>query len=49
MSLGDYLKEKQYSRPFIYNYVVPMSAAVWSVPNAQVQGMGRTTSFQGSF
>ncbi|GAX82389.1 hypothetical protein CEUSTIGMA_g9817.t1 [Chlamydomonas eustigma] len=36
MSLGDYLKEKKFSHSFIYNYVVPMCAAVWSVPNAQV-------------
>ncbi|KAG1678525.1 hypothetical protein FOA52_014559 [Chlamydomonas sp. UWO 241] len=36
MSLGEYLKSKKYSRCFTYNYVVPMCAAVWSVPNANV-------------
>lgn len=36
MTLGNYLSAKGYSRGFILNYVVPMCAAVWSVPNAQV-------------
>jgi predicted NAD/FAD-binding protein len=30
LSLGDYLKENAYSRYFIDNYIIPMSAAVWS-------------------
>ena len=36
MSLGQYLESKRYSAAFIYNYVLPMCACVWSVPNAQV-------------
>mmetsp|Transcript_519 Transcript_519/g.1567 ORF Transcript_519/g.1567 Transcript_519/m.1567 type:complete len:846 (+) Transcript_519:245-2782(+) len=36
MSLGQYLKENRYSHSFTFNYVAPMCAAVWSVPNAQV-------------
>lgn len=36
MTLGHYLKQNGYSHGFIYNYVVPMCAAVWSVPTAQV-------------
>lgn len=36
MTLGAYLKEKRYSRSFIDNYILPMCAAVWSVPSAQV-------------
>ena len=35
-TLGQFLEEKKYSRTFTYNYVVPMCAAVWSVPNEQV-------------
>ena len=29
-TLGDYLKEHNYSQPFIRNYIVPMGAAIWS-------------------
>ncbi|MEW5297105.1 MAG: hypothetical protein WDW36_000333 [Sanguina aurantia] len=38
MTLGRYLKQERYSQGFIRNYVVPMCAAVWSVPNARVLG-----------
>jgi predicted NAD/FAD-binding protein len=37
MTLGEYLRKHGYSTPFTKNYVVPMCAAVWSVPNAQVR------------
>ncbi|GFH08373.1 amino_oxidase domain-containing protein, partial [Haematococcus lacustris] len=36
MTLGSFLHQERYSKGFIENYVLPMSAAVWSVPNAQV-------------
>ncbi|GIL82213.1 hypothetical protein Vretimale_7189 [Volvox reticuliferus] len=36
MTLGQYLEKHNYSTSFRNNYVVPMCAAVWSVPNAQV-------------
>lgn len=36
MTLGTYLDSKGYSEAFKYNYVLPMCAAVWSVPNATV-------------
>ena len=36
MTLGEYLRKHSYSTSFTNNYVVPMCAAVWSVPNAQV-------------
>lgn len=36
MTLGHYLDSKGYSTAFKYNYVLPMCAAVWSVPNATV-------------
>lgn len=36
MGMGEYLKQQGYSQGFINNYVVPMCAAVWSVPKAQV-------------
>lgn len=35
-SLGQYVREKGYSRAFVSQYLLPMCAAVWSVPNAQV-------------
>ncbi|EIE24233.1 cyclopropane fatty acid synthase [Coccomyxa subellipsoidea C-169] len=35
-SLGQYIREKGYSRAFVTQYLLPMCAAVWSVPNAQV-------------
>ncbi len=37
MPLGEYLKMNGYSQAFQDNYVLPMCAAVWSVPNAQVR------------
>jgi predicted NAD/FAD-binding protein len=36
MTLGQYLQEQGYSEAFRNNYVLPMCAAVWSVPNATV-------------
>ncbi|PNH10244.1 Cyclopropane-fatty-acyl-phospholipid synthase [Tetrabaena socialis] len=36
MTLGAYLAKHGYSTAFTNNYVVPMCAAVWSVPGAQV-------------
>ncbi|GLI66534.1 hypothetical protein VaNZ11_010410 [Volvox africanus] len=36
MTLSQYLKKHNYSTAFVNNYIVPMCAAVWSVPNAQV-------------
>ena len=36
MSLGAYLARHGYSETFKRNYLLPMCAAVWSVPNAQV-------------
>ena len=36
MTLAQYLVTHKYSRTFRDNYVVPMCAAVWSVPNANV-------------
>ncbi|KAK9864126.1 hypothetical protein WJX84_007458 [Apatococcus fuscideae] len=36
MSMGEYLQRNGYSRAFQDNYVLPMCAAVWSVPNSQV-------------
>ena len=39
MSLGKYVQQQGYSRAFVNNYLLPMCAAVWSVPNAQVSRM----------
>ena len=38
MTLGQYLELRRYGTAFRENYVVPMCAAVWSVPSAQVRG-----------
>jgi predicted NAD/FAD-binding protein len=32
ISLGDYLKQNNYSHSFAQDYLLPMTAAVWSVP-----------------
>jgi predicted NAD/FAD-binding protein len=40
MTLQQYLQQHKYSRAFTHNYVLPMCAAVWSVPNSQVGGFG---------
>lgn len=36
VTLGEYLITHKYSKPFIDKYVLPMCAAVWSVPSSQV-------------
>lgn len=36
MTLGEYLQKQGYSRGFTDNYLLPMCACVWSVPNSQV-------------
>lgn len=36
VTLGEYLTTEKYSSAFIDNYVLPMCAAVWSVPASQV-------------
>ena len=41
MTLGQYLRLNGYSHAFTHNYVIPMCAAVWSVPSAEVTGEGR--------
>jgi predicted NAD/FAD-binding protein len=35
-SLGQYLEEGRYSRPFIDYYVIPMGAAIWSTPASRM-------------
>ena len=32
MSLGDYVREKNYGDDMLYKYLIPMSSAVWSTP-----------------
>ena len=36
MALGDYLKLRGYGKPFIEWYLLPMAAAIWSCPAAQM-------------
>lgn len=38
ISLGQYLKERGYSQLFVERYIVPMGAAIWSMPTAQMLG-----------
>ncbi|MGH1439718.1 MAG: NAD(P)/FAD-dependent oxidoreductase [Cellvibrionaceae bacterium] len=37
MTLGDYLKHKQYSTTFIDKYLIPMGAAIWSASTSVMQ------------
>jgi predicted NAD/FAD-binding protein len=39
MTLGHYLETQGYSEGFKFNYVLPMCAAVWSVPNTTVSAV----------
>ncbi len=34
LSLGQYLKKRRFSKRFIHQYIVPMGAAIWSMPDA---------------
>ena len=45
MSLGEYVQQQGYSQAFISNYLLPMCAAVWSVPNSQVTHILTTLHF----
>ncbi len=38
LSLGDYLAEHKYSRPFLEDHLLPMAAAIWSAPTAEIMG-----------
>lgn len=35
-SLGDYLESARFGRPFMDRYLLPMGAAIWSVPTTQM-------------
>ena len=37
MSMGEYLEGNKYSKAFRAHYLLPMCAAVWSVPNSQAR------------
>ncbi len=37
MTLAEYLRVNKYSESFLTGYLLPMCAAVWSVPNVQVR------------
>lgn len=49
MSLGAYLSAHGYSAGFVDNYVVPMCAAVWSVPKAQVRARAPAPAHSSNF
>lgn len=38
LTLGDYLRMNRYGQRFIDHYIVPMGAAIWSMPLAQMLG-----------
>ncbi|MEH6798038.1 MAG: FAD-dependent oxidoreductase [Halopseudomonas sabulinigri] len=35
-TLGEYLRERRYGKRFIEHYIVPMGAAIWSMPTEQM-------------
>jgi predicted NAD/FAD-binding protein len=37
-TLGDYLRDGRYGRPFVENYIVPMGRAIWSAEEAPLLG-----------
>lgn len=37
VTLGDYLRDRRYSRSFIEQHIIPMGAAIWSSGNAQLE------------
>lgn len=37
-TLGDYLRSEGYGARFVEHYIVPMGAAIWSMPQAQMLG-----------
>jgi len=39
ITLGQYLKNNKYSNSFIYNYIIPMGAAIWSTKAASMLNM----------
>ena len=39
LTLGEYLKKNNYSKGFIYNYIVPMGAAIWSTKASNMLDM----------
>jgi len=39
LTLGEYLKNNNYSKTFIYNYIVPMGAAIWSTKASSMLDM----------
>lgn len=36
LTIGEYLKERKFSAEFRENYLIPMAAAIWSTPRAQM-------------
>ncbi len=36
MSLGDYLDHHRYGRPFLEDHLLPIAAAIWSAPTAEI-------------
>ena len=39
LTLGEYLRKNNYSKGFIYNYIVPMGAAIWSTKASSMLDM----------
>ena len=39
VSLGEYLQSNGYSDAFVHNYILPMCAAVWSMPSSKVSSV----------
>jgi len=46
ITLGDYLKEEKFSRSVIEEYLIPMAAAIWSTPDAQMMDFPAESFFR---
>jgi predicted NAD/FAD-binding protein len=45
-TLGQYVADYKYSKQFVYDYLIPMGAAIWSTPPSQVLEMPATFFIQ---
>lgn len=43
LSLGDYLEREGFRGPFVENYLLPMSSAIWSTPPGRMMGFPART------
>jgi predicted NAD/FAD-binding protein len=46
ITLGDYLRKERFSRAVIEEYLIPMAAAIWSTPDAQMMDFPAESFFR---